>query len=301
MCLFVLVLLSGCRRPNGDAPFKPGAVSGDRALEETRGLVAISPRDAGTAGAAKAAEHLASRLKAIGLEVEVDTFREPTPRGLTTFRNVMGRIPGEGKGLIILGSHYDTKSGVGPGFQGANDSGSSSGLLLELGSVLKKGPRVSADIMLVFFDGEECMISYGPHDGFHGSRHLAKQLVTESRSGSVIGVIILDMIGDKHLDAWLPANNTPELSRAVLLAAKEEGVLDRFSKTGHAVGDDHVAFLEAGMPAADIIDFQFGSAPGLNDYWHTQKDTIDKLSAESLETVGRVVVRVVNGLVADSR
>jgi glutaminyl-peptide cyclotransferase len=230
------------------------------------------------------------------VEAEIDEFEDDTPGGRKTFRNVIGRIGEAGRKVIILGSHYDTKSGIGVGFQGANDSGSSTGLLLELASLLKAFPLPETETMLVFFDGEECSRSYGRNDGLHGSRRLARTLVESGSSRKVVGVIILDMVGDKDLNVSIPHNSTPGLCSAVFTAAHKQGVRSRFSQSRSNVLDDHVPFLDAGMPAADIIDFSYGSSAGLNDYWHTEEDTIDKLSAESLETVGRVTIRLIDSL-----
>lgn len=285
----------------GAAMFDASRVDGDAALREAAALVALGPREAGTPGAARAAEHLRARLEALGLETVVDTFTDPTPRGQTTFRNVIARRPGQGRGRIFLGSHYDTKSGVGEGFQGANDSASSSGLLLELARVLAAGPAVQPEINFVFFDGEECMRAYGPRDGLHGSRRLAAQLVREGCAAEVWAVIVLDMVGDRDLTITIPRNGTPRLIAHVFAAAREEGVRARFSLYPGEIGDDHDPFLEAGMPAVDLIDFFYGSQPGLNDYWHTPEDRLDKLSAESLGVVGRVVIRVINRLLQESR
>ncbi len=298
--------LCGCGR--GSAPasrsaerFNPAAVDGARALDEVARLVALGRRDSGAPGAERAAEHLRDRLRAAGVEAEIEAFEDDTPRGRVVFRNVVGRLPGRGRGLIILGSHYDTKSGMPEGFEGANDSGSSSGLLIELARVLNAGPKVAPEIWFVFFDGEECMIAYGPRDGLHGSRRMARDLVESGRARGVRGVLVLDMIGDRDLTVSLPRNATPELTRMLLDAARAEGARDHFRLQPGEVLDDHDPFFRAGMPAALLIDFEYGSAPGLNDYWHTAEDTMDKLSAESLARVGRVAVRFINALLEKER
>ncbi|MBN1675437.1 MAG: M28 family peptidase [Kiritimatiellae bacterium] len=284
--------------PAPRAELDPGRLSGTNALEEVRRFVALGLRDSGTPGAERAAEYLAGRLRALGLEPVVDAFKDRSPKGETTFRNVTATVPGTAPGLIVLGSHYDTKAGLGPAFEGANDSGSSTGLLLELGRLLVNGPRERPAVMLAFFDGEECMVDYGPFDGLHGSRRLAAELKRTGQAAAVQAVIILDMIGDRDLSVTLPRNATPDLRTRVFHAAREEGIREKFALGSGPILDDHVPFLERGMPAVDIIDFQFGSAPGRNDYWHTTADSMDKLSAESLERVGRVVVRVLNTLPA---
>ena len=304
----LILALVGCGpapKENARALLDPALFEGPRAFLEVEQLVRLGPRDAGTPGAERAARHLMQRLKDRGVaDAHIDTFTNVTPIGETVFHNVVGSIPGKGKGIIILGSHFDTKSGIDAGFQGANDSGSSSGALLELARVIASGPELDASVQFVFFDGEECFVAYGPTDGLRGSTHHATKLVKEGRAKDVKAMILLDMIGDRNLTVTLPRNSTPWLLAAVLKGAHAENVRQKFSLHPFQVGDDHVPFLEAGMPAVDIIDFDFGSSPGRNDYWHTAGDTLDKISAESLQTIGRVTIRVVNDVLsrdADAR
>lgn len=296
--LCIMVLLTSCRQKSVDAEkplqFDPAAFNGARALDEARRFIELGPRDAATAGAKAAADYLVDRLKALDVEASVDEFTDLSPKGNVVFRNVVGRLPGRGKGLIILASHYDTKSGIEENFQGANDSASSSAALLELARVMAQGPKLQVEVMFVFFDGEECMKHYGPTDGLHGSRHMARKMIREGRAHEIKAVILLDMIGDRNLTVTIPRNSTPSLISAVFDAAREDGSRDQFSLLPLQIGDDHDPFFNAGIPAIDIIDFQYGSAPGQNDYWHTKEDRLDKLSADSLRTVGRVVLRVMN-------
>ena len=277
--------------PERPAEPAPVAVDGARALEEVRNFVALGPRDAGTPGAEKAAHYLRDRLKELGVEAEIQEFREDSPRGATVFRNVLGRIPGKTGKIILFGSHYDTKTGI-EGFVGANDSGSSTGLLLELARGFAQGAPPEAEIRFAFFDGEECMVSYGPGDGFHGSGHLARTMEADGSLSNLAAMILLDMVGDRDLTVTIPRNGTPGLIALAFAAARAEGVRAKFQLHAHTVGDDHEAFFRRGVPAIDFIDFQYGSAPGLNDYWHTAQDTLDKLSAESLEAVGRTAARL---------
>ncbi|MEI6971928.1 MAG: M28 family metallopeptidase [bacterium] len=305
-CLLVAAM-SGCSRtepvreqlafpPNIPAAY--ALVDGRSAIERVRNFLAIGQRNSGTAGAENAAVHIRDEMRRMGLNVEIDEFTDDSPDGPRVFRNVIGRVVAGGDRLIVLGSHYDTKSGLGPRFKGANDSGSSTGLLLELASAFAKRPVQGAEIIFAFFDGEECSVAYSKNDGLHGSRRLAGNLVRDGVRGRVKGVIVLDMIGDKELNISLAGNSTRALCSEVLEAAHADGVRQAFRLGRGGVVDDHVPFLDAGMPAVDIIDFSYGSGPGLNDYWHTEEDTIDKLSAESLELVGKVVVRLVDRLVS---
>jgi glutaminyl-peptide cyclotransferase len=265
-------------------------------MAETEALVKISPRDAGGGGARRASVLLESKLKAIGLKTTIDIFSEETPNGKMFFNNVVARIPGKTQQTIVLVSHFDTKSGIAKDFQGANDSGSSSGVLLELARVLSERAPYETSFMIAFLDGEECRTEYGPHDGLHGSRRLAQQIYEAGGAKLVKAVIVLDMIGDKNLNISIPRNSSRELVKELFYAAHELGVRPQFGLGPGSILDDHVPFQIAGMPAIDVIDFDYGSAPGLNDYWHTTNDTLDKLSVKSMQTVGDVVLRMVENL-----
>lgn len=281
------LVLSAC----APAPEHP-ALSGRNALEEVHALLDISPRDSGTENARRAAGHIADRLRSFGLDPQIDEFQELTPAGKITFRNVLAEHKGKSGKTIILGSHYDTKSGIAPDFEGANDSGSSTGLLLELARSISSSPA-KHNILFAFFDGEESVEFYSSNDGLHGSKRLAGQIKTESRD--IRAVIILDMIGDRNPHLTLPRNSSPELISKTFESARELGIRKQISIYGPIL-DDHVPFLEKGYPAIDLIDFEYGSAPGKNDYWHTAEDTRDKLSAETLETVGNLVLNLISKL-----
>lgn len=308
LALSLTALAPGCGQ-GPDSPrfpdppgLDPMLFDGARAMGGVEALVEIGPRPAGSDGAAKAASFLKARFEEYGLETTLDEFEEDTPLGPVVFRNVVARLPGSGGETIVLGSHYDTKRGIGTGFVGANDSGSSTGVLLELARAVREAVPsglLGADLVFVAFDGEECAVRYGPRDGFHGSRRFVRRLKESGGVDLVRAMILMDMVGDRDLRVTIPANGTPWLRRLALDAAEDMGVRQQFGLFPGAIGDDHVAFLEAGIPAIDLIDFTFGSAPGRNDYWHTEEDTLDKLSPESLETVGRVVLRMVDRLLVD--
>ena len=287
---------AGCGKPPAPEPAAaapaPAAVSGAAALEEVRRFVALGPRDAGTPGAEQAAGYLFERLQALGVEAEIQEFQDASPLGEPTFRNVLGRIPGTSDRIVLLGSHYDTKVGI-AGFAGANDSGSSTGLLIELARALKANGPHPLEIRFAFFDGEECRVEYGPGDGFHGSEHLAAAMAADGSLSNTAAMILLDMVGDKDLTITIPRNGAPELIALAFEAARAEGTRKHFQLHPGQISDDHTAFFRRGVPAVNLIDFSYGSAPGKNDYWHTAEDALDKISAESLEIVGRVAARMV--------
>jgi Zn-dependent M28 family amino/carboxypeptidase len=288
-------------------------MDGEAALQEVAHFVALGPRVSGTPGASTAAAYLSERLRGAGYRPLLDAFPDATPGADLVFANVIGVPPGlDGSTLpevlagsatpaIILLSHYDTKAGISDRFVGANDSGSSTGLLLHLGGLLAERGSTSPPIILAFVDGEEALLDYGPQDGLHGSRHMAQQIIEADLQDKVRAVIVLDMVGDSDLTIRIPRNVTRDLLSVVFEAAEAEGVRSQFGISSGAVLDDHVPFLEHGIPAIDLIDFEFGSAPGLNDYWHTDADTMDKLSAASLETVGSVVLGMLQRLAGTAR
>ncbi len=295
------VLLAGCgERPAPPHPaiLEPPKADGARALAEVERLLELSPRVSGTDNARRAAEHIAERLKIHGVGAIVDTFTDRVAEGEMEFHNVVGTLPGRSGRFVILGSHFDTKHGMSEAFTGANDSGSSTGLLIELARVLAEEPMGELGVVFAFFDGEESRHRYGPLDGLHGSRHMARTLREEGRVDKVRAMILLDMVGDRDITITLPRNSSTELVSRVFAAASAEGARDTFRLAPYEILDDHVPFMREGIAAIDLIDFEFGSAPGLNDYWHTEEDTIDKLSAESLATIGNVTLRVLYGLQA---
>ncbi len=274
---------------------------GQRAYAEVEALVQFTPRDAGTPGGLAAAEHILQRLETIGVSAEIDTFVDMTPEGEKTFRNVIGRIPGKTQKWIILGSHFDTMPGI-ENFQGANDSGSSTGVLLELARIFgTSGMTPDIGIIFAFFDGEEGIAGYIPGDGLHGSRHMAKQLLESGGRADIKAMILLDMVGDKDLNFTIPYNSSKEMVKEVLKAAHATGHRDRFALTRSIITDDHVPFLQIGIPSIDLIDFRFGSEPGLNNHWHTEADNLENISEESLEITGTVVRKLVQQLLENQK
>lgn len=263
--------------------------SGDNALAHVRELVAFGPRPAGSPALAQTREYLEARLAAAGWRCERQTFTEPTPRGPVGFVNVVARFPGDGSAgstpRAIVASHYDTKRFDGFRFVGANDAGSSTGALLELARVLAMAPPLARQIELVFFDGEECLAAYGPADGLHGSRHYARALAAVGRPRQWRFGVLWDMIGDAELRITLPADSPPWLVRALFESAAAVGTRRHFTFGGGPVLDDHVPLNEAGVPTIDLIDFEYPP-------WHTAADTVDRLSADSLQAIGATTVHL---------
>lgn len=269
--------------------------NGERAFAEVEQIVAYAPRDAGTPGGKKAADHIANRLETIGLRVKMDAFTDTTPEGLKNMVNVFGFRPGSSRHWIILGSHFDTMPGI-DNFQGANDSGSSTGVLIELARSLKD-KELHHGLIFAFFDGEEGIANYIPGDGLHGSRRFANQLKDEGELDRYLAMILLDMVGDKNLNFTVPANSDPMLLNLLLNAAERLDIREKIQLHRHTtIIDDHVPFLDIGIPAIDLIDFKFGSHDHANDYWHTSEDSLDKISSESLKITGKITLEMLDEL-----
>jgi len=143
----------------------------------------------------------------------------------------------------------------------------------------------------VFFDGEEALQQWSAIDSLYGSRHMAEQLAADGRLKKVRALILVDMVGDRHLDILRESNSTPWLSALVFRSARELGYESSFSGGTYPVEDDHIAFLEQGVAAVDIIDLT-----PFRTYHHTEADTVDKCSAQSLQLVGRVVLATMDKL-----
>ncbi|MEI7899906.1 MAG: M28 family peptidase [bacterium] len=303
--LFILcfaAILAGCGEktsPEAQANRLPLTFTTAQAANALSNVVAFvsacTPRDGGTPGSEGAAVWLHSRLTRLGVPTTIDRFNDSTPEGQKPFANVLATLPGTGDEWVVLLSHFDTKCKIANDFQGANDGGSSTGLLLELAAALHHTatPR-RLNVLCAFLDGEECRLGYSDRDGFHGSKHLANAIQQQHKK--VKAVILMDMVGDRDLKITIPHNGTARLRVLALEAAEATGDRAKIGLFDGIIYDDHQAFLERGFPAINLIDLVYGSRPGENDYWHTTHDTLDKLSADSLLTTGRIVMEMVNRL-----
>jgi len=263
-------------------------VSGEKALAHVQKLVDLGPRPPGSAALQQSREYIEKQLRDVGWDLTKQTFTDTTPRGLTTFVNLIARFPAKDKSAtvptFILCSHYDTKIFDTARFVGANDGGSSTGLLIELARVLAQKPALAAKIQLVFFDGEEAVETFTDKDGVYGSRYFANDLTKTKTAKQFQGGILLDMIGDKDLTITLPVDSPSGMARDIFASAEALQCRSKFTYFDQgSITDDHSPLNAAGIPTIDLIDFDYPA-------WHTADDTIDKLSAESLHTVGRVVV-----------
>jgi len=263
-------------------------------LDLTESFVKECPsRDAGTFSGIAAANWLRGKASVQGGNVYRDQFEAPTPKGKRLFTNLYCPFERDSSApWSVFVSHYDTKPGA--GCPGANDGAVTSCLLVQLVRLVLDNRDFRGNVMFIWTDGEECMeASYSAGDGLQGSKRAAEML--KEKKLKVDAVYVLDMLGDRDLKIQFPQNVTKDVAKRVIYAAKRAGITRRqFDRLDMTVLDDHVPFLEAGFPAIDLIDFEYGSKPGLNDFWHTPLDTADKLSAESVLTVGRLVCELLS-------
>ena len=271
--------------------------SGEKALTHVQRLVDLGPRPAGSDAIEKARNYIEDELRHSGWQVTRQAFSDDTPRGKINFVNLIARLSSDGNAAspsFLLCSHYDTKLFDTFRFVGANDGGSSTGLLLELARVLGHHPSVAKNVELVFFDGEEAYENFSQTDGLYGSRYFARQLQSEGTkqparsathrvAGGFRGGILFDMVGDRSLGVTLPADSPAAMARDVFTAAEALKFRKYFSYLDRDMIDDHTPLNAIGIPTIDIIDFDY-------PWWHTADDTMDKISAQSLQIVGSVAL-----------
>jgi Zn-dependent M28 family amino/carboxypeptidase len=264
--------------------------NGAKALEYARQFVAIGPRWPTSPGHLKAEEFLRNQFRHD--QLEEDTFTATTPIGPVAMRNFIVRFPGKKPGVIVLGTHYETNYPLrNINFVGANDGGSTTGLLLAIADQIRGKTLDGYSIWLVFFDGEEAIQTWSQSDSTYGSRHLAAKWGRDGTLGKIKAFILADMIGDKDLDIQRESQSTDWLVALVRQAAHKFGYDRYFFQTEESVEDDHLAFLARGVPSIDIIDLDYGPN---NSYHHTAQDTMDKISAKSLTIDGDVFMETIH-------
>ena len=290
------------------------AFDSGRAWEHLRQLVVIGPRPAGSASLDQTRKYIKSQLASAGVTVVEQPWDEATPIGNVHMVNLIATIPsalpggargpsappagargpsappagGPGNRIVISG-HYDTKLFRDSRFVGANDGGSSAAFLLEMARVLK-ARRNAMTIVLLFLDGEEAFCLNwddcsrpGAPDNTYGSRHY---VADGKRGGTLAGIkahILVDMVGDRDLRVKRDLNSTPWLTDIVWAAAKARKLDTYFVPQTTQIEDDHIPFMQAGVPSVDIIDLEY-------EAWHTPGDTLDAVSARSLQVVGDVLL-----------
>jgi hypothetical protein len=269
---------------------------GARAFNYASQFVAIGPRWPTGPGHAKAQEFLRNHFLQTHDQLEQDAFTADTPIGPVPLCNLIVRYPGKKPGVIVLGTHYETNYPLrNIGFVGANDGAATTGLLMAIGDRLHAqtagGKKLEGySVWLVFFDGDEAFNTWSRSDSTYGSRHLAARWGRDGTLPQIKAFLLADMIGDKDLDIQRESNSTQWLISLVGQAAHRFGYDRYFFQREMAVEDDHLPFVERGVPSIDVIDLDYGPN---NSYHHTAQDTMDKVSARSLTIDGDVFMETI--------
>jgi Zn-dependent M28 family amino/carboxypeptidase len=276
--------------PPAPAPETTGGFDGARAYKHVEQLVAIGPHSAGSQGIRRAQEYIVGQLKSFGCPVEEQDFHASTPAGDVAMKNIVAKVPSASPNIIIFSSHYDTKRM--DNFVGANDGGSSTGVLLELARLLC-ARKNAATIWLVFFDGEEAFRpQWADPDHTYGSKELAARLALSGELHRVKAMILVDMVGPTNPIYRRESNSTPWLTDVLWSTARRLGYGKVFLNDSNAIEDDHISFLQRDVPSTDIIDFE----SQVLDYWHTPRDTLDKIDPRTLAVTGHVLIESVPDL-----
>lgn len=271
------------------APEVTGGFDGNKAYAHVAKQVAFGPRPSGSPAIAQLQKYLGAELKSYGCNVEADAFTADTPAGRLPMKNFLVKIPGESSGIILLGTHYDTKRLE--NFVGADDAGSSTAVMLELARVLCRQHGHYA-VWIAFFDGEEAVNrQWVDPDNCYGSRQMAAQLSISGDLPHVRAFLLADIVGGKALRFRREANSTKTLTDLIWNTAGKLGYKDIFINESSPIEDDHQSFLKRGVPSVDVIDLEI-------PYWHTPQDNLDKISGKSLAVTGHVFLESIKRLQA---
>jgi len=287
----------------------------DRAYGYLKQICDLGPRPTGSPGMLAQQKLLVDHFQALGGEVLFQKFqmRHPRTGKATPVANLVVQWHPDRKERIVLCAHYDTrpqpdnqqvsKRQRGTVFIGANDGGSGTALLMELGHHIPSLENTAVGVDFVFFDAEEFIFNLGPRldNYFVGSTYFAKKYVSQPRDFSYRWGVLFDMVGDKQLQIFQERNSwwwrdTRPLVKSIWATAKKLEVHEFVARRKHEVQDDHVPLRNIGkIPSCNIIDFDYPKWPK-NAYWHTEADTLDKCSGESLAKVGWVILVWLEGL-----
>lgn len=255
----------------------------NRAWTDLERQVAFGPRPAGSSPLAQCRQYIEAQLKAAGISYREQPFDAMTPAGVIKMVNVIGTIPGRRPERIALATHYDTKRFQEFTFVGASDGASSTAAVLELARVLKNRQN-EFTIELLFLDGEEAVnVEWRDPDNTYGSKYYVQAARQSGTLAGLKALVLLDMVGDRDLDIRPDSNSAGWLNSIVWSSAARLGYSSTFVPEGFTVEDDHLPFVQAGVPSIDIIDLDYPQ-------WHTAQDDLNHVSARSLQIVGDVVV-----------
>ncbi len=273
------------------------AFNSQKCFQYTAQISGFGERWPGSPGHQKTRDLIHQVLKKDGGQVETDDFTATTPRGPVDVHNIIGKfnVTADAKQpVFILAGHYDTL--FTKGFIGANDGASSTAILLSFADALA-GQKTKMQIWLMWTDLEEAIENFVGDDGLYGSRHFAQKLAKDGRAPQVRGFFLLDMIGDKDLGVCRETGSTAALQNTIAQAAKLLGYSRYFFQYECGIIDDHRSFLDVGIPAVDVVDAKFGrmgpAFDGMGEFHHATTDTMDKVSRQSLEIVGRTILQTI--------
>ena len=271
----------------------PPAFNSARAMQYVKEIVALGPRPIGSANHKKVEDYIHAHLK--GDVVEDDAFTVTATEGKVPVHNIVAKFPGTRDGIIVIASHYDTNWPLkDTSYIGANDGASSSALLLEIANQLRGKKLDGYSVWLLWDDAEESMrLPWYDPESLYGVRHIAQQWENDGTIKKIKAFLLEDMIGDADLNIDRDQNSTPWLEDMVYQAATRLGYQSHFFARTNQIEDDHIPFVQRGVPSADLIDLNYGYN---NVFWHTTQDTVDKLSPKSLEIVGMVTLETVQML-----
>jgi len=264
-----------------------------RAMQYVKEIVAFGPRPIGSTNHKKVEDYILAHLKAD--TVEQDFFTIDTAEGKFPVHNILAKFPGTGDGIVVIASHYDTNYPLRKtSYVGANDGASSSALLLEIANQLRGKKRDGYSVWLLWDDAEESMkLPWDDAESLYGVRHIAQKWQDDGTLKKIKAFLLEDMIGDADLNIEHDSFSTPWLEDMIYQAATRLGYQSHFFGRTMGVTDDHIPFVEHGVPSADLIDFDYGYD---DVFHHTTQDTIDKLSPKSLEIVGMVTLQTLQML-----
>ena len=264
--------------PDADTPppEQTGGFDGKRAYAHVARQVDFGPRPSGSQAIAQAQAYILSELSSYGCSVDTDAFNAQTPAGPVAMENILVKIPGDKPGIIMLATHYDTKKL--DNFVGADDGGSSTGVMLELARLLC-AQHGAHPVWIAFFDGEESVGQWSDTDSRYGSRQMSAKLAMSGDMAKVKAFLLADIVGSRTLRFKRESNSTKALTDLVWATAAKLGYSTIFVNDATAIEDDHLSFSKRGVPVEDVIDLEI-------PYWHTPQDTLDKISSKSLAIVG---------------
>ncbi len=275
-------------------PASTGGFDGKRAFAHVAKQVSFGPHPSGSPAIIPVQEYIQSELKSFGCKVETDSFTSDTPAGRLSMKNILVKILGDKPGIILLGTHYDTKRL--DNFVGADDAGSSTGVMLELARLLCS-QHGRYNVWIAFFDGEEAVnFEWKDPDNRYGSRQMAARLAMSGDLSKIKALLLADLVGGRTPHFKRDDTSTEWLNDFVWNVAAKLGYSSIFVGQRYNVGgDDHFSFTQRKVPAVDVIDLDTA-----NDvpYWHTPQDTLDKISAKTLAIVGHVFLECVKQLQA---